>query len=143
MTGGVPRGLRGRRAPMSEINVTPFVDVMLVLLIIFMVTAPLIQQGIEVDLPKTQSAGLSSDEERLVITVKADGTVFVQRAEVALDQLDTKLAAILETRQDKETFLRADGKVAYEVVAKTLAALREAGATKIGMVTQAESGSDG
>ena len=143
MTGGVSRGLRGRRPAMSEINVTPFVDVMLVLLIIFMVTAPLIQQGIEVDLPKTQSAGLSSDQERLGVTVKADGTVFVQRAEVALDELEIKLAAILDTRQDKETFLRADGKVAYEVVAKTLAALREAGASKIGMVTQAPSGPDG
>ena len=132
-TGG---GRRGRRAAMSEINVTPFVDVMLVLLIIFMVTAPLIQQGIEVNLPKTRSEGLTSDEERLVVTVKKDGGIFVQRAQVELDELETKLNAILETRANKEVFLRADEKVAYGIVAKTLASLRRAGASRIGMVTE-------
>jgi biopolymer transport protein TolR len=131
-------GARGRRTAMSEINVTPFVDVMLVLLIIFMVTAPLIQQGIDVQLPKVQSEGLTADEERLVITVKEDGNIFVQRAEVKLDTLETKLGAILETRQNKEVFLRADAKVAYGTVAQTLAALRKAGASRIGMVTEPE-----
>ena len=125
-----------RNQPMSEINVTPFVDVMLVLLIIFMVTAPLIQQGIEVDLPKTRSEGLTSDEERLVVTVKKDGGIFVQRAQVELTELETKLGAILETRANKEVFLRADEKVAYGIVAKTLASLRRAGASRIGMVTE-------
>lgn len=129
---------RGRRPAMSEINVTPFVDVMLVLLIIFMVTAPLIQQGIEIDLPKTQSQGLTSDEERLVITVKAKGEIFVQRAEVKPAELETKLKAILETRQNKEVFLRADAKVPYGLVARALASLRLAGATRIGMVTEPE-----
>ncbi len=129
---------RGRRPAMSEINVTPFVDVMLVLLIIFMVTAPLIQQGIEIDLPKTQSQGLTSDEERLVVTVKAKGEIFIQRAGVEADQLEAKLKAILETRQNKEVFLRADAKVAYGVVARALASLRLAGATRIGMVTEPE-----
>ena len=124
--------------PRSEINVTPFVDVMLVLLIIFMVTAPLIQQGIEIDLPKTQSEGLTSDEERLVITVKAKGEIFVQRAEVEPAELETKLKAILETRQNKEVFLRADAKVPYGLVARALASLRLAGATRIGMVTEPE-----
>ena len=129
---------RGRRPAMAEINVTPFVDVMLVLLIIFMVTAPLIQQGIEIDLPKTQSEGLTSDEERLVITVKAKGEIFVQRAEVEPAELETKLKAILETRQNKEVFLRADAKVPYGLVARALASLRLAGATRIGMVTEPE-----
>ena len=129
-------GRRGARPAMSEINVTPFVDVMLVLLIIFMVTAPLIQQGIEVDLPKTRSEGLTSDEERLVVTVKKGGQIFVQRAQVELAELETKLTAILETRANKEVFLRADDKVAYGIVAKTLASLRRSGAERIGMVTE-------
>ena len=131
-------GRRGARPAMSEINVTPFVDVMLVLLIIFMVTAPLIQQGIEVDLPKTRSEGLTSDEERLVVTVKKDGQIFVQRAQVELAELETKLTAILETRANKEVFLRADDKVAYGIVAKTLASLRRSGAERIGMVTESD-----
>ena len=131
-------GRRGARPAMSEINVTPFVDVMLVLLIIFMVTAPLIQQGIEVDLPKTRSEGLTSDEERLVVTVKKGGQIFVQRAQVELAELETKLTAILETRANKEVFLRADDKVAYGIVAKTLASLRRSGAERIGMVTESD-----
>ena len=131
-------GRRGARPAMSEINVTPFVDVMLVLLIIFMVTAPLIQQGIEVDLPKTRSEGLASDEERLVVTVKKGGQIFVQRAQVELAELETKLTAILETRANKEVFLRADDKVAYGIVAKTLASLRRSGAERIGMVTESD-----
>ena len=129
---------RGRRPAMSEINVTPFVDVMLVLLIIFMVTAPLIQQGIEVNLPKTRSEGLTSDEERLVVTVKKGGEIFVQRAQVEFAELETKLTAILETRANKEVFLRADEKVAYGIVAKTLASLRRSGASRIGMVTESD-----
>ena len=131
-------GRRGARPAMSEINVTPFVDVMLVLLIIFMLTAPLIQQGSEGDLPKTRSEGLASDEERLVVTVKKDGQIFVQRAQVELAELETKLTAILETRANKEVFLRADDKVAYGIVAKTLASLRRSGAERIGMVTESD-----
>ena len=131
------RGGRGVRPAMSEINVTPFVDVMLVLLIIFMVTAPLIQQqGIDVDLPKTQSEGLTGDEERLIVTVKAGGEVFVQRTEVKPDELEAKLEAILEARENKEVFLRADHKAAYGSVAKALASLQRAGASRIGMVTE-------
>jgi biopolymer transport protein TolR len=129
---------RARPRPMSEINVTPFVDVMLVMLIIFMVTAPLIQQGIDVRLPKTQSEGLRPDEEPLIVTVKRDGAVFVQRAEVPLGELQAKLERIFTSRADREVFLRADGRAAYSAVAKTLAVLRRAGAERIGMVTEPE-----
>ena len=127
----------GRRA-ISEINVTPFVDVMLVLLIIFMVTAPLIQQGIDVQLPKTQAEGLKRNEDALVITVKRDGTLYVQRAKVPMKELEKKLEKILASRANREVFLRADEKVTYGTVAKTLAKLRRAGATRIGMVTEPE-----
>ena len=137
MAGLIPSAGRARRrAAISEINVTPLVDVMLVLLIIFMIKAPLIQQGIDVNLPKTQSEGLTSDEERLVVTVKANGTIFVQRAKVGLKDLESKMRTIFETRGNKEVFLRADTKVEYGKVAKTLSALRRAGATRVGMVTE-------
>ncbi|HTO05596.1 MAG TPA: protein TolR [Myxococcota bacterium] len=129
---------RGGRRQLSEINVTPFVDVMLVLLIIFMVTAPLMEQGIDVNLPKTQSKGLRTDQQPLVVTVKRDGQIFVQSSQVPIDQLAGKLQAIFETRGDHLVYLRADEKVAYGIVAKTLAILRGAGATGIGMVTEPE-----
>ena len=123
---------------MSDINVTPFVDVMLVLLVIFMVTAPLLQSGIDVELPKTQAEGLITEEEPLVITVKADGTLYVQRAEVPIAELAAKLEKVFESRVNKEVYLRADRAVAYGVVARTLAAARGAGARRIGMVTEPE-----
>ena len=123
---------------MSDINVTPFVDVMLVLLIIFMVTAPLIQQGIEIELPKTQAEGLKSDSEPLVVTVKKDGVLFLQRKKVEMTDLGAKLKSIFQSRGDSEVFLRADAQAAYGTVAKALAILRHAGATKIGMVTEPE-----
>jgi len=136
----VQRGSGSHRPrALSEINVTPFVDVMLVLLIIFMVTAPLMQQGIDVRLPKTQSAGLSSDDEVLLVTVKKDGEIRIQAAKVELDELEKKLTAILDERSNKEVFLRADERVAYGIVARALAALRRAGAERIGMVTEPES----
>jgi biopolymer transport protein TolR len=127
-----------RRRPMSDINVTPFVDVMLVLLVIFMVTAPLMQQGIPVELPKTQSSGLAVDADPLIVSVKRDGSIFVQDAAIDLKELHAKLEAIFESRGNGEVFLRADGKVAYEIVAKALAIMRKAGAKQIGMVTEPE-----
>jgi biopolymer transport protein TolR len=130
-TGGVHR-------PLSEINVTPFVDVMLVLLIIFMVTAPLMQQGVDVDLPETTTQPLRLQNEPLILTVKADGTVFVSRKEVPLKDLQKKLEAIFEGRDDKEIFLRADQKASYGAVVKAMAAARQAGASKLGMVTEPE-----
>jgi biopolymer transport protein TolR len=126
------------RGAISDINVTPFVDVMLVLLVIFMVTAPLIQQGIRVELPKTQSEGLPTDEEPLILTVKRDGSVFVERAEVPLKELQSKMEKILASRGRTEIFLRADARAEYGTVARTLSILRRAGATRIGMVTEPE-----
>ena len=130
--------LSRRRGAMAEINVTPFVDVMLVMLIIFMVTAPLIQQGVDVQLPKVQSGGLPTNQEPLVVSVNRDGKLFVQRAEVPVEELQAKLEAIFQSRADKEVFLRADTNVAYGTVARTLAEIRRAGASRIGMVTEPE-----
>ena len=132
-------GGRGRRrTPISEINVTPLVDVMLVLLVIFMITAPLMQQGIEIELPKTQATPNLNKEDPLVVSIKKDGTILLQRAEVPLPELEDKLTAILLTRGDGEVLLRADAHVEYGTVAKTLAVMRKAGAKQIGMVTEPE-----
>jgi biopolymer transport protein TolR len=125
--------------PLSEINVTPFVDVMLVLLIIFMVTAPMMQQGIDVDLPDTTTQDIRIQEEPLILTVQKDGKVFLARREIPIDELEEKMKAILEGLDKKEIFLRADQAAQYGVVARALAAARAAGATKLGMVTEPES----
>jgi biopolymer transport protein TolR len=129
----------GTQRPLSEINVTPFVDVMLVLLIIFMVTAPMLQQGIDVDLPETTTQNLRLAEEPLILTVQKDGKIFLARREIPLAELEGKLQAILEGLDDKEIYLRADSGAQYGLVVKTLAAARAAGATKLGMVTEPES----
>ena len=132
-------GGRFRYKPMAEINVTPFVDVMLVLLIIFMVTAPMMQQGIDVDLPETTTQDIRIQEEPLILTVQKDGKVFLARREIPIEDLEEKMRAILEGLDRKEIFLRADQAARYGVVAKALAAARSAGATKLGMVTEPES----
>ena len=124
--------------PLSEINVTPFVDVMLVLLIIFMVTAPLMHQGIEVDLPDTTTQRLRIQDEPLILTIDKVGKYHLGRREIAEADLSEKLEAIFEGRDSKEIFLRADENVAYRFVVKALAAARQAGATKLGMVTEPE-----
>ena len=125
--------------PLSEINVTPFVDVMLVLLIIFMVTAPMMQHGIDVDLPETTTQNLRIQDEPLVLTVKKGGEYFLGRREIPEAELSDKLAAILRGLDRKEIFLRADKDARYGAVVKALAAARQAGATKLGMVTEPES----
>jgi biopolymer transport protein TolR len=133
-------GQGGVGRPLSEINVTPFVDVMLVLLIIFMVTAPMMQQGIDVDLPETTTQAIRVQDEPLILSVKADGKFYVGRTEVPRKELGAKLTAILEGLDDKQIFLRADKKADYELVVVALAAAREAGAKKLGMVTEPEGG---
>ena len=125
--------------PLSEINVTPFVDVMLVLLVIFMVTAPMMLQGVDVDLPETTTQPLRVKDEPLVLSVKKDGKYYVGRKELPADALKEKLQAIFEGRDSKEVFLRADEEAAYGVVVKALAAAREAGAKQLGMITEPES----
>jgi biopolymer transport protein TolR len=124
---------------MSEINVTPFVDVMLVLLIIFMVTAPMMQQGIDIDLPETTTQPLRVKNEPLILTVEKSGKYYLARREVPEAELKAKLTAIFEGRDSKEIFLRADKDAAYGLVVRAMAAAREAGARELGIVTEPES----
>lgn len=140
----VRRARRGRRRGkhrrmMAEINVTPFVDVMMVLLIIFMVAAPMMTVGVPVDLPKTAAGALPSvEEEPLTITLTADGRVVLQKTEIARGELIARLRAIAAEREDDKIFLRADGTVPYEQFAQILGALNAAGFHKIGLVTETD-----
>ncbi len=120
---------------MSEINVTPFVDVMLVLLIIFMVTAPMMQQGVDVDLPKTKAAAIKVSEERLVVTVTKTKNVYINKTAFSVEELQQKLTKIREANPTREVFLRADKNVPYGFVVQVMAAIKEAGIVKLGMVT--------
>lgn len=121
---------------MSEINVTPFVDVMLVLLIIFMVAAPLLTVGVPVELPKTAAGALPVEqEEPLTVTVSADGAVQIQTTEVARDQLVTRLRGIATERASDRVYLRADGAVPYATVMEVMGALNAGGFSNIGLVT--------
>ncbi|MCB1362676.1 MAG: protein TolR [Rhodobacteraceae bacterium] len=128
---------RHRRArPMSEINITPFVDVMLVLLIIFMVAAPLLTVGVPVELPKTAANALPGDqEEPLTVTITAAGEVQIMTTPVARDQLVGKLRAIAAERETDRVFLRADGAISYEVVMQVMGALSAGGFSNVGLVT--------
>ena len=121
---------------LSEINVTPLVDVMLVLLVIFMVTAPIIQQGVTVDLPKTRAAPLNSAEEPLVVGLATNGNVYLNDNLIGLDDLRVKLAAIERERPGRQVFLRADRRVPYGEVVRVIAAAKQAGVTRLGMVTE-------
>ncbi|MEQ5869790.1 protein TolR [Sagittula sp. NFXS13] len=136
--GGGKRQRRSRRssAVMSEINVTPFVDVMLVLLIIFMVAAPMLTVGVPVELPKTAAQALPQDtEEPLSVTLQSDGTVRIMETEVSRDELVNRLRAIAAERADDRVYLRADGVVPYEQVAQVMGALNAGGFSSIGLVT--------
>jgi biopolymer transport protein TolR len=143
--GGGRRGRRrGRSAAMSEINVTPFVDVMLVLLIIFMVAAPMLTVGVPVELPKTAASALPTEqEEPLTISITADGRISIQNTEVADGEMIPKLRAIAAERTSKKVFLRADGSIPYERVAQVMGALNAGGFNEIGLVTDAEGPSFG
>lgn len=121
---------------MAEINVTPFVDVMLVLLIIFMVAAPLLTVGVPVELPKTSATPLPNEqEEPLTITLTKDGSLWLQKSEIQFEELDTKLRSILVERNNNKIFLRADGANSYEVVMRLMGALNSSGFNNIGLVT--------
>ena len=121
---------------MSEINVTPFVDVMLVLLIIFMVTAPMMTTGVDLDLPRADAPALATDEEQLVLSIDAGGRTYLQDQPFTPEELTAKLRAIAEANPGKPMFVKADGKLPYETVLQALATARAAGMTKVGLVTQ-------
>ncbi len=125
----------GGRATMSEINVTPMVDVMLVLLIIFMVTAPLIQQGVKVNLPETKAAPVESTDKKLVVSIDVSKKVFIGEVEVPLDELEQKLKTNAKAQADKELYLHADRDLPYGVVVDVMAAAQRAGITNVGMIT--------
>ncbi len=120
----------------SQINVTPLVDVMLVLLIIFMVTAPIIQQGVQVNLPAAKAGAIEGKEEQLVVAVTRAGKIYLNDNPMSLPELGQKLRAIRQLQQDKEVYLRADQDVRYGIVMKTIATIKEAGIAKLGMVTR-------
>ena len=121
---------------MSDINVTPFVDVMLVLLVIFMVTAPMMMQGVDVALPETTSQPLIAEKEHLIITITKNNEVFINDFQVALDFLQEKLKKILEGREDRGVYLRADREIPYGFVVHVMSEIKEAGVEKLGMVTE-------
>ncbi|MGA7104421.1 MAG: protein TolR [Candidatus Deferrimicrobiaceae bacterium] len=124
------------RRMMSDINIVPLVDVMLVLLIIFMVTAPMLTQGVDVNLPQANAKALRSDEERLVITVDQNSRIFVGKQPMKFNQLSSALQAIVERRTDRQVYFRADRSVPYGFVVKVIAEVRNAGIEKLGMVTE-------
>ena len=120
---------------MSEINVTPLVDVMLVLLIVFMVAAPLMTSGVPIELPRTQAKQLDSSTEPITITVRADRAIYLQESKIALDQLAPKLLAIAKNGYEEQVFVRADTNVSYGSVMEVMGLLNGAGYRKIGLVT--------
>jgi len=120
----------------SQINITPLVDVMLVLLIIFMVTAPILQQGVSVDLPEVTTAPLVGSEEQLVVIVTKDGKVQLNDTPMKVEELGRKLSAVMSVKPDRQVYLRADKNVSYGKVVEVMAAVRTAGVRKLGMVTE-------
>jgi len=141
--GGGGRGGRRRAPVMSEINVTPMVDVMLVLLIIFMVSAPLLTVGVPLDLPQTQAKSLDQDQTPLTVSVNVKGQVYLNDAEIPVDELVAKLKAVTEARGglDERIFVRGDRKVDYGTVMKVMGRLSSAGFRRVALVTEVEQGS--
>jgi biopolymer transport protein TolR len=139
-SGGGKRRRTKRHQPINEINVTPFVDVMLVLLIIFMVTAPLLTVGVEVDLPETTANPVNVETQPITLTVNKNGKLYIQESEIALNELTPRLAAIAETREQFETriFIRGDSTAPYEIIAKVLGQISAAGYKKFTMTSLPE-----
>jgi biopolymer transport protein TolR len=127
--------------PMAEINVTPLVDVVLVLLIIFMVTAPMLQMGIDVNLPKVKSKSIDVAEEKLVLTVTGAKEIFINKNRISLPDLRIKLESIFSSRIDREIFMRADRNIPYGFVIEVMSEVRKAGVDKLGMITEPPEGS--
>src|SRR4051812_28217994 len=130
------RSRHGRYRPLAEINVTPLVDVMLVLLIIFMVTAPLMTSGVSVDLPKTNAQPLNSDSEPLTVTIRADGTIFLQDQGVDLTDLVTKLQAIAKNNPERRIFVRGDKDLAYGRIMEVMSTITNGGFTKVALLAE-------
>jgi biopolymer transport protein TolR len=120
----------------AQINVTPLVDVMLVLLVIFMVTAPIIQQGVQVNLPQAKAAAIPGTEQLLVVSIAKDGKIYLNDNVMTLDELGSKIRAIRANEADKQVYVRADQDVRYGLVMKTIAELKQAGIERVGMVTR-------
>lgn len=131
------RNSRRRSSPgaMSEINVTPLVDVMLVLLIVFMVAAPLMTVGVPIELPKTQASQMNAETEPITISVQQDGTIYLQETQITLEALAPKLVAIAKNGYEEQLFVRADTSVSYGTVMEVMGLLNGAGYRKIGLVT--------
>ena len=123
---------------MSEINVTPFVDVMLVLLIIFMVTAPMMIEGVAVNLPQTTAKSVKTSEDPLILTVTKEEGIFLERTEIKPEELESKLKSILKYREDNEILLKADKDVLHGFVVQVMASMKRAGVDKLGIVTEPE-----
>ena len=128
---------RRRYRPMSEINVTPMVDVMLVLLVVFMVTAPLLTVGVPVDLPKTQAAQITGQDEPLVVSIDARGRVFLQDTEIEVANLGPRLSAITANRKDARIFVRGDKSISYGRIMEVMGTVNAAGFTRVALVTEA------
>ena len=137
-SGSSGRRRRGGRKhkPMADINMTPFIDVMLVLLIIFMVAAPLLTTGVPLDLPQTGAQSLNLEKQPLVVSIKADGKVFLMETEITLEELVPKLQAVSKTGPDERIYLRGDKSIAYGRVAEVMAALTTAGYRKVALVNE-------
>ena len=136
LNGSPGRGRRGRYRPLAEINVTPLVDVMLVLLIIFMVTAPLMTSGVPVDLPKTSAQPINSDSEPLTVSVDAQGAIFLQDQQVELPELVTKLQAIAQNNPDRRIFVRGDKDLAYGRIMEVMGTITQGGFTKVALLAE-------
>jgi biopolymer transport protein TolR len=136
--GGGRRGRARKHAPMHEINVTPFVDVMLVLLIIFMVTAPLLTSGVPIELPDSKGQQLQANKEPVTISVSRSGKVFIQETEIGLDEIAPKLRAIAKSGYDEQIFIRGDKGIDYGTVMRVMGRIKSAGFTKVSLVTESE-----